>query len=349
VAELGIGRAVKRNTVIAVLGAVISACSNSSSLPQSSPASQGAPQASLANAIGQETLYVSDIGALVNVYDQHGNLKGNLVDGIDTPVNGLATDPTSSTLYALSSFVAVTAFAPGTVVPAGAYGVNGYALFGDALTVDQNYVYVILTGCTVVDSGCTHPLPDQQGEVLIYRRSATPSLTARPVRTLLTPPNNFALAATVDNKGTLYVEYGGYPTAAHIEAFEPGSSKHRTLPMELGLGGGSLALDARGDLIACDQIARAIEIFKPNASKPSRMINDGLSNCSYFALSKDERTLFASNEAVLGGQLQPGASISIYDYASGKRLRTSSQGLSPTTSFLGALAVSPAAPLGNPY
>jgi sugar lactone lactonase YvrE len=123
--------------------------------------------------------------------------------------------------------------------------------------------------------------------------------------------------------------------------------------MVLGDGGQSLAIDSKGNLIACDDAARTIDVFAPGAAKPARTIDD---DCSEFALSADEMTLFATNDPIVAASYGGPMTVRAIQYSTGKVLYVDTQGLQTQTiaglygpSVPGGLAVSPPAPFGPPY
>lgn len=301
-----------------------------------------------------ETLYVGDETGYVDVYNGTGTLQGPLADGIDNPAWSMTVDPVSGSLYVANSLCCVTAYKAGTVIPAGVYDIEGYGEFACCSIANGNKkMYVgYSNGCWSLPD--CHDASDQNnGVVLVYPLLQRPEGRSKPLTIIKTPTGTHVNALAVDAKDNLYIEYAqnvsAWPIAAHIEEISPGAKTPKKLKIELGNGSPSLALDSKGDLIACDEVPGTIDIFSPRASKPTRTISSGLANCGFFALSSDEKTLYASNEPIT--QVSPGhpAVVTVYNYATGKPEMTISAGLNPTTSVIDALAVSPAAPLGQPY
>jgi len=195
----------------------------------------------------------------------------------------------------------------------------------------------IVIGTAVGSDGSFYAADWGDGLVFGYKKGKP----VKPFITIPAPTGNTFYAVAVDNQNNLYIEYGPpccFPETGHIEKCPAGSSQCTDLGITLGSVGFHLAFDSSGNLIACDNLAKQIDIFPPGGTQP-RVISQGLVGCLYFALNQRENRLFVPNE----GHFNPGnQGISVFDYAKGTLVNTITTGIAQSDLVEG-VAVSPAA------
>lgn len=257
----------------------------------------------------------------VNVYQGGGSYPflGQLVDGIGNPVGGLAVDRLQK-LFVDTDSGFVNVYTRGSLVPSGTYPI-GPATFplGIAVGPDET-LYAPLNLSGVVD---VFPRGERKAPALVIPM----------------PSGDGPLAAAVDAQNDLYVEYGPlgrFPQPAHIEKCLPGTTQCTDLGITMGAGGLSLALDASGDLVACDELAGRIDVFPPGATQPSRTLTQGLHGCQYFAFDKPEARLYVETAAFNAS----GGGVEVFDFSTGSVIATITAGI-PSADFIEGIAVSP--------
>lgn len=269
------------------------------------------------------TLYVGLFnGQAVNIYDAFGNGQptAQIFDGLGNTLGGLAVGHNHELYVSDAAFV--LAFPGGSLVPVTRYRFP-----------DQNFPG-IPDGIAVGTDGTLYAPLYNDGVVAVYPKGDTQLASL----TIPVPSGNTAYAAALDSQNNLYIEYGAptYPSPGYIEECAPNSTQCTDLGITLGAPGSNLVVDLQGNIIACDQLAATIDVFAPGSNKP-RIISQGLSGCAFFALDKNQDSLFVTNQGQ-GGTTQP--VISVFDYASGTLVNTISGGI-PSGDYIFGVALSP--------
>ena len=99
----------------------------------------------------------------------------------------------------------------------------------------------------------------------------------------------------VDDHNNLYAGYNS--STGRILRFAPGSTTGKDLGITLGFAGG-VALDNKGNLVACDQTNHVIDIFAPGTTTPMKRLKRNASFSPYqIAFSRDFTRLFVADNA----------------------------------------------------
>jgi len=140
----------------------------------------------------------------------------------------------------------------------------------------------------------------------------------------------------LDSKNDLYVGYTYSSSGfnARVMEYAPGQTTGKDLGIEVKLGGG-LNVDVHDNLLVGDQGTQLIDVFRPGSKRPFRQIDTAPNYPYQFAFSRSEHRLYLVSGTP--------AAVYVYDYKTGKLLRSDTQGLSPSGYALG-VAVEPAAP-----
>jgi hypothetical protein len=249
-----------------------------------------------------------------------------LLDGLTNITGGIAVDNRQN-VYVTTGPGWVLMYPPTGVVPMLRYQFPDFHQpnLTAGITVDQaGTLYATLVG----DNGIVAEYP--AGD------------TTKASFTISPPPPYTAFAVAVDRQNNLYIQYafnGPFPQTAYIEKCLPQSKQCTDLGIQLGAGGFNLIVDSQGNVIACDLLAKQIDIFPPNSGQP-RVISQGLTGCAYFALDSTETYLVVGNQPRDGGD----TSLSIFDYATGELVQNITSGVPQGDLLSGlALAVSPTA------
>jgi len=337
----------RRVALVALCGAA--ACSSNSA----SQAPYGALPASLARAhvsSSTTTLYVGDTASGSVPYYTGTTLAGRIVDGLNygTAAPGLAVDG-SSNLYVTGTLSVVVyrgrggrvaSYSGGIVLPSGAYALASFGIpFTGALLAAGSDLFVALN----CGSGCSNskilefPLATQPG-------GGTPA----PVRTISLPASYGTVSMTIDDKSNLYVSMSN-GSQYQLRRYRPAeNSGGRQLRVDVTSTSG-IALDGNGNLLVCNHALNEVQIYPPGAATPARTIAQGLTGCDNLALSADRKTLFVVDQPIVEGEEGGTGVVAIFDYASGTREGSISQGITPGTSTLSQIAVDPPATPGTPY
>jgi hypothetical protein len=319
------------------------ACSNHESSMPSTPSYQRASGIQAA-ATTADTVYLADVAnrSWVTARDGTDTLLREIIDGVENNPESVAVD-NSSNLY-VGTATTVVKYAAGSIVPTGFYSLAGYIganPYTPDIVVDAGKVYVALAETAGWKGSNT-------GAILVFPVMPFPNGPVKPTQILFMPTAAHPRALTLDAQGNLYVQVStgsSWPHPGYVYEFKPGNVIGTQLPLRLGDGeAASLAFDAQGNLIACDDYTNTIDVFPPGATKPARTISSGMKGCRAFALSSDEKTLYATDQPHYQDALLPSAVIHKYDYASGALEATLTSGI--TSQFVDAsgLAVAPPAP-----
>ena len=333
-------------------------------MPPSSNTFEGHKNSVRARAL-VSNIYVSDYSyGLVYAFSKE-TLAGEIWDGLlgSNAAEGIAVDPSSNLYVGNLDRNAVIQFgtagnqnrAPigNNVVPTGFYDITPYGeIIGGSVLADVAALAATTSNIYVGIS--TGPSTSSlTGVIVVFPNLKHPDGHVAPQEVISAPLGTQVEALAVDANGGVYMQYAAshatFPITSRIMRYDPGQKTGVRLPIVLGEGGRSLAIDAKGNLVACDIVARAIEIFAPGSSKPSRSIAD---DCGSFALSADGSTLFATEQPLQ--QEDPGVPLSLraIDYATGKVLYSISKRFDQTlgsNTYPGGVAVAPPAPPGPPY
>jgi hypothetical protein len=202
-------------------------------------------------------------------------LVGEITDGISGP-NGMAVDAAGNLFVANVDNQTVTKYPPGSTKPSKTYTMGFNQRLTNPLNVavgKDGTLYLV----NYINNG---------SQVLEYpRRSMTPSIAIN--------INGGAEGLALDAGNNLYVSFNG-AVHAGILKFAPGSTTGTDLGISLMFAGG-LAFDGRGNLVACDQTAPAIEVFPPGATKPSRTFTNGLFDPYHIAFGQHFDRLYVAD------------------------------------------------------
>jgi hypothetical protein len=331
-----------RPIVFALCATAMTGCSNHGSAPPGLPTLQSANSVRHAS-VTVDTVYTADITnyTFVTATDGSGTFLRQILDGVETTAS-VAVDSSSNLYVGMPGTVVV--YAPGSPVPSGFYDINPYmgvSGIANGMVVDGGKLYVAVSLAAGWKGG-------QSGDVLVYQTPPVAGGKATPSQILVTPPGTHPTAVTLDHQGNVYVEVLTgltWPFPGYVYEYPAGTIVGKKLPLTLrdDSGSSTIAFDAQGNLIVCDDYANTIDIFPPGAAKPMRTIS-GMKGCDAFALSSDKTTLYATGQPHQSQFLGPGAVINKFDYASGSLEGTITSGFDPQNSRLTGLAVDPPAP-----
>lgn len=223
-------------------------------------------------ASGKNLVYVaSDDGSngAVYVYPTKGQAQkpiGAIVNGVSLPA-GIAVDSGGNLYVTNTGTNTVTMYPPGQTSASVTYS-NGVATPQDVTVGSDGTVYV------ANETGS----PSGAGSIAEY-----PSGSTTPNRTL-TLAGEYAFAAALDASNNLYVSWFSLSSfAVEIYKYAPGSSTGTNLGLDLPsyvFPVFDLAFDHSGNLVLAVESLdhnppKAIEMFPPGATEPSRTIDEG--------------------------------------------------------------------------
>lgn len=111
----------------------------------------------------------------------------------------------------------------------------------------------------------------------------------------------------VDDHGNLYAGYN--TSSGRILRFTANSTIGRDLGITLGFTGG-VAIDNRGNLVACDQTGHLIDVFAPGKTTPSKVITQGLADPYQITFSRDFTRLYVADSVF--------RTVNVYSYPNGQ-------------------------------
>lgn len=312
----------KRSTTPALpvigLCAALAACAAPSLTPGTAGAivSAGANRAARAAATtSPSVVYVSDLHANeVDVYLRRlpHLLIRRITSGIGGP-NSLAVDGSEDLFVSNVDGGTVAEYPPGAGTPS--------RIIRDGLSNPLTL--------TVADDGTLYVVnynPIGQGSTILKY----PPGKNKP--SFKIPLTGGAEGLALDKRGNLFVGYNG-PSGGRVLEFAPKSQTGKDLGIAIGFAGGVL-FDATGDLVVCDQIGPAIDVFPPGATQPSRrLVSDKISDPYLIAFDRHFGRLYVANS---GGGAK---NVYAFDYATGSIADTIKE---PDPAF--GVAVSPPTP-----
>jgi hypothetical protein len=261
-------------------------------------------------------------GQAVNVYDSAtGSQKSRILDGVFNVTGGLAVDRARK-VYVATGSGSVVAYERGELVPTRRFQFP-----------DQGQP-VTPQGIAVGKDGTFYAASYHDGAVFAYKADVKQASLV-----IKMPSGQTAFAVALDAQNNLYIAYGGplFGDPGHIEKCAPASADCTDLGITVGTSGTSLALDAKGNLITCDQLASTINVYPPGSTTP-RVISQGLVGCPFFALNQTQDLLYVANQPHSGNN----RGVSVFDYASGSPVKTISTGI-PADDLIFGIALNPAA------
>ncbi|MGA9945440.1 MAG: NHL repeat-containing protein [Candidatus Cybelea sp.] len=252
---------------------------------------------------GKRLLYVSDsANSVVDVFDAKGHRQspiGQITDGINQPT-GLTTDR-SGNLYVANSEVpsgySITVYPPGSTTPSKTYTKGLSEPVGIVVQGNGRLYVANFDGYDVTE----YP-----------KGSTTPDQTI----SFQTLEGNDPYALTLDASNDLFVAALGYPLAQAYEL-----SRNAYTPQDLGINSiqvmHGIAVDKLGNVLIVNQGSRAIDVFSPGATSPSKIITKGLEQPALISLNKRQDKLYAADDGVSGN-----GTVRVFSYPVGKLIDT---------------------------
>ena len=112
----------------------------------------------------------------------------------------------------------------------------------------------------------------------------------------------------LDDHNNLYAGYNTVTGVGRILRFAPGSAVGKELGIKLRFAGG-VAIDNRGNLLACDQTGHVIDVFAPGQTTPMKQISQGLTSPYQMTFSPDFTRLFVADNV--------SHTVNVYSYPDG--------------------------------
>ena len=127
---------------------------------------------------------------------------------------------------------------------------------------------------------------------------------------------NDPYALTLDASNDLFVAALGDPLA---QAYELNRSAFT--PQDLGINSiqvmHGIAVDKQGNVLIVNQGTRAIDVFPPGATSPSKIITKGLEQPTLISLNKRQDKLFVADDGISGN-----GTVRVFSYPAGKLIDT---------------------------
>ncbi|MGA8097837.1 MAG: NHL repeat-containing protein, partial [Candidatus Cybelea sp.] len=252
---------------------------------------------------GKRLLYVSDnANNVVDIFDARGHHQspiGQITDGVNQPT-GLTTDR-SGNLYVANSEVpsgySITVYPPGSTTPSKTYTQGLSEPVGIVVQGDGRLYVANLDGYDVTEYPKGSTTPDQ-----------TISFQAL--------EGNDPYALTLDANNDLFVAALGYPLAQAYEL-----NRNAYTPRDLGINFiavmHGIAVDKQGNLLIVNQGTRAIDVFPPGATSPSKTITKGLEQPTLISLNKRQDKLYAADDGISGN-----GTVRVFSYPAAKLIDT---------------------------
>jgi hypothetical protein len=291
-----------------------------------------------ASACSAARVYVTSYDNSVYVYDQRHNAKTacGQVTGTTNP-QGLFVDKRHDLWVAIAGdcrtqFSSVLEFAPDNPTPIKT--LQDPAGPATDVAVDNATGTVYVTNFFNYSKGCAS---GNNGVVEVYANGST-----TPTATLSDPNMNYAFNDALDDRGNLYVTYlhlNGPTGNGQIDEWIGGTGSPVNLGITLQAPGG-IQTTASGALLVCDQSA-ACGDFPPGSTTMTNLFATKNPGSFGVALDRREKHAWVENPGLSQGQLQR------YGYP-GPDQRAMESITVPNGGYAG-VAVSPAAPQGQPY
>jgi hypothetical protein len=317
------------------------------------------------------TVYVSDFEAnAINMYSDGGRtLAGTIRASALEYAEGLAVDGATSSLYAATEYTTevfpgsngrVREYPGGVVLPIAGYDWSWYQLRKSDPDVSSLIHYNVVAGNWVYSGANFAPLTTAGhigsaiGRFPLYSQ---PSDALAPSQRTFKTPQYYCIAQMMaDGQGNLYVLFvyvcgNSSPFVYQLREYAPGKSDARLLPLPEAVRHtiGAMALDDKGDLVACDEEHLVIYVYPPGKTTPSRSFSKGLKGCRGMVFGAGYKSLYVIDQPLVQQSLGTPGVVDVFDYASGRKQYTITQGLNPATSIPDGIAVDPPAQPGLPY
>jgi hypothetical protein len=221
------------------------------------------------------TLYVANGNAVEILKNRNWKEIGTITDGLEDPFRGWV-DAKGNLYEANISSPEVTEYAPGTHALSFTYS-NG---MGEAVDVATDRTGNVYEADQVLSTINEYP----QGSNTIEASCG---------------PGAVVESVAVDGKGYVFVAYQNDPIGGQIVEYKNGLRD--CSPTVLGVTFefiGGIALDAKNDLIVCDQGARQVDIVKPPYKTISGTFGRGLPDPITVRINKKNDLAYVSDEAL---------------------------------------------------
>lgn len=266
-------------------------------------------------------IYASSFaGSFIKIYKQHGTNQapiGTITAGLLNP-QGLAVTPNGDLWVANTGDSNILIYRRGAL--------TAYKTLRDPGQFPVNVV-VDEAGTAYVTNIIT--TAGGPGSVSVYKQGHT-----SPTSTLAIPHNSKVLFDTVDEGGTLYVNFVDSGNNGHTVKFVGGHGTPIDLHLTIGFPGG-MVLDSTGDLVYADQSAPAVDVFELPATTPAAHFGTDNTDPIDVKFPATRQHIYVSD----GGS---GAVIHEYTYPAGVLVNTIKNGFTSTNAPSG-LATDPAA------
>lgn len=336
-----------KHCVILTCALAVAACASREAIPVARSDGAAAEPVAASLARSNDVLYAAldakGYGSIVDVFTPQGKLTTRIVDGLGTTIGGVAIDE-QGRIYADEAAAGIVAYANGLPTPAGFYGNaathNAYPL---NLAIFKKTIYAELAPS----------LPQAHSVLLEYPVRSYPLGETRAKR-VITLPNFIAGGLAVDSKGDVFVNFGSaanFPQPGKILEIKPNAKAGKVLKPRVGNAGPGLAVDSQGNLVECDNEYAKVFVFRRKqngdyAAKPERSIGAGLADCGSLVFSSSGKLLYVDNQPIALGDYGTPAKIDVYNYASGRLLKTITRGFDQPANWVPNLAVNPPASPG---
>lgn len=235
-----------------------------------------------------QDLYVVDVGSLSVKILSNGKYAqvGTIKKGLSTP-DGDYLSKDGALFVANYGGKTITEYAQGATKPTFTYSQGMYAPVN--VTVDAHG--------NVFEA-------DYHGYVAEYARHSNVAMHT-------CTPNGGVEGVAVNARGDVFVSYNPRFGSARIAEYKGGLNgcQSKILKPQFKFVGG-LALDAKGNLIVCDQQKAAVDVLKPPYAKVTSMLGSNYTGPFHITLSKSNKLAFVSDPYLPG--------VFVIEYPSGK-------------------------------
>jgi hypothetical protein len=254
---------------------ILCACSGGDLATRSSLPSTGALREAVNAPKAPATLYVANDDVVDILKNRNWREIGTITDGLDGPFRGWV-DAKGNLYEANISSPEITEYAPGTHALSFTYS-SGMQEPVDVATDRSGNVYEADQVLSTVN--------EYAQESNTVEASCGPGAVVESV--------------AVDRKGDVFVAYQNDPVGGQIVEYKNGLRD--CSPTVLGVTFefiGGIALDAKNDLIVCDQGARQVDIVKPPYKSIARSFGRGLPDPITVRLNEKNDLAYVSDESL---------------------------------------------------